>query len=429
MHRITILFLFLLFSLDLSAQVGFEEGVIVTQSGDTLRGFIADDRPFELAKQVLFKKTKDAATQTFLPNELTSFFIVPNQYFESHRIEFYDKTREEKVVEQRFLLCLKSGHISLFKLDLFVDYVLFLKKMDSNTFKPLFQTVRYTNYTGVYSIDTLTQFEMTNYNGRNFYFGNEHLRILARELSDLKGYQPKSILLKESSIINEINTYNSAFRKMPSPKNLKINVKRKPLFTVGLTGFYGINQGKRLNIFLKEYASFVPSSFKQISPQSIGYEVNVGIRGRNNLKGMSLELAYANASTAKAEYFVSLGNTDGSITLVDGIYQIKPTYLILRGNYLSSNSSRFTTFIHADYFRYNYQSSFTEAIKNERKNINKVNYLSIPTKGHGVSIGVGGLFALNANNILRTDFEVAIQKSLRLFPAHIRVGYQYRFNQ
>jgi len=71
----------------LFAQSDFKPGFIITNSNDTIRGFIDYQKNSINAKECVFKKTEDAAETTYTPRDIKSYRIENSKYYVSKTVK------------------------------------------------------------------------------------------------------------------------------------------------------------------------------------------------------------------------------------------------------------------------------------------------------------------------------------------------------
>ena len=94
----------LLFAFAVSAQRNFSPATITLPTGDSLTGFV-DDQDWVLnPNKVLFKTTREAEIQTFLPNDIRSVYVNGRKYegktfyYDALPIETKDLTTSAKAI-------------------------------------------------------------------------------------------------------------------------------------------------------------------------------------------------------------------------------------------------------------------------------------------------------------------------------------------
>ena len=116
----------------IKAQYFYEKGVIVTTDGDTIKGFIRDEKGSKLHTEVFFRREEDGLIERYTPNDLQAFMLLPNQYYESHDVIIKNKSSER--VHQRMFLCqIQEGYARVFKLIRNKNESYFVKKQGDTT--------------------------------------------------------------------------------------------------------------------------------------------------------------------------------------------------------------------------------------------------------------------------------------------------------
>jgi hypothetical protein len=430
--KIAILATFLGLTNVISAQAFFEQGIIVTNVGDTLKGLIADSRNDELAKMVIFKTGPNDSTQQFTPDDLKSFFLVPNQYFESHPVSIVDSRNGNKKIARRFLRRIESGYASLYKLSLTGKSMFFLKKEGNADVIPFYETIKYTEESGKIRVDTLTEWNKNDLEQDKFTSGKEHLRLLAKEFRDWQGYQPQLAPLTESDLKREIRAYNRAMHTDFNPKNINLKHKKATVWTIGVNGFSALRETARLR-YLFQYDLNINSladpdnfaTFEVLSPRSLGFEIVAGLNGIGSMKGISIELGYGQMTASNLIYSINRRDFSGTNYILEGAFDIKVRNFIARSNYLVATSTRFSPYVGAALMIQRNESTLTEKIRGETsEKMQKNLFVNKPIVAP--SLVLGGQFAFSRQHAIRAELDFAIQKRVRVYQSLIRVGYQFR---
>lgn len=96
-------------SLEATAQrFNAQEGYIVTQAGDTIRGLIKDR--VDLSEQLLFQPRGGSDYKEYTPEEVAAFQYEGDYYYKAMPVP-----NEDKTVTTKFLLCLLQGEIGLYE--------------------------------------------------------------------------------------------------------------------------------------------------------------------------------------------------------------------------------------------------------------------------------------------------------------------------
>lgn len=91
----------------------FEKGLIVKNSGDTLKGYIKNVGLFERSQFVVFKEQEDSPSQKYTANEVKMYKIYPFTLYESGAVNIKETDNYTKM----FLRKLVDGEIDLYRLD------------------------------------------------------------------------------------------------------------------------------------------------------------------------------------------------------------------------------------------------------------------------------------------------------------------------
>ncbi|HLF32817.1 MAG TPA: hypothetical protein VI583_01190 [Cyclobacteriaceae bacterium] len=83
---------------ELSAQPGYLPGYIVSQSGDTIRGFIKRQTGKLYSQKVVFKESKSAEDVTYAPGDIKSYYILAGELFISEDITYQKVNRDPNLI-------------------------------------------------------------------------------------------------------------------------------------------------------------------------------------------------------------------------------------------------------------------------------------------------------------------------------------------
>jgi hypothetical protein len=97
-------------SLRTFAQSHYQEGFVITNAGDTLRGYIADNGEIEGTKVCVFKSSPEGEKQTFFPGDVSVYHLRDNRKYVTQTIK--TDGADEKV----FLECLIEGVVTVYYL-------------------------------------------------------------------------------------------------------------------------------------------------------------------------------------------------------------------------------------------------------------------------------------------------------------------------
>jgi len=205
----------------ISAQFDFQKGYIITLNGDTLNGFVKDQTFDQLSRQVVFKKSRKANSDTYLPAELKAYGFNDGDVFESFEIEYTSATRRGKTKEVslvRFLSKVVDGALVLYELT-DKERPLFIKKGDGPL---MLLCLREALVTTVYDENGAPK---TPESGRKYYDNNgnrlierdgafyrledEYKTLLKEQVADCEKITvSKKLPLKRRNIENLVNRYN-----------------------------------------------------------------------------------------------------------------------------------------------------------------------------------------------------------------------------
>ena len=175
----------------IKAQYFYEKGVIVTTDGDTIKGFIRDEKGSKLHTEVFFRREEDGLIERYTPNDLQAFILLPNQYYESHDVIIKNKSSER--VHQRMFLCqIQEGYARVFKLIRNKNESYFVKKQGDTTVQSLYSVLFKVSQNGLdrTAIDTLTQLNINEFSPNTYLFQNDYLNTLTHLFNDWKEYKP-----------------------------------------------------------------------------------------------------------------------------------------------------------------------------------------------------------------------------------------------
>ena len=116
-----IVLFFVLNSSDLSAQLNFVPGKIVTKDNQEIQGFIRNDPYQQLTYGISFKLDKKESVKVYRPQELKSFTFADGDHFETQEFTLDDR----KI--NRFLHRLYRGKLSLYELNTSMSRPLYVK--------------------------------------------------------------------------------------------------------------------------------------------------------------------------------------------------------------------------------------------------------------------------------------------------------------
>ncbi len=135
---------FIVFPMIFFAQKGYESGYIITNSNDTIVGFVKDRKPppfGKLYKKIYFKSAKNK--RKYSPLQILSY-KQGNREFESIWIEVSGHLIEENytsktnIGKKQFLKVDLKGFLTLYQMEItdpdsdYIDQILLFKRMDEN---------------------------------------------------------------------------------------------------------------------------------------------------------------------------------------------------------------------------------------------------------------------------------------------------------
>jgi hypothetical protein len=400
----------------MNAQSFYEKGWVVTVSGDTLKGFIADENNKRLVDRVVFKRKVKDKPQYLKPTELKSFFIYPNQYFESHPVTINDQIGRKTNNVQHFLYRSEAGYISVFSMP--IRKIIFLKKQGDTVLQPLFLTITTKDELNNARIDTLTNSNLNAYGTGTLDFRYNYIYVLSKLFNEGQTYSPKVFPLEESRIIYEVRQYNKAIHPQYKSNPLAIKEKRRPIWTVGLNyvaplhPYYGVEN--LLSFGTKE----------NLSPQRWEYEILVGIAGKKTMKGISIEASYSKMSKTKYLYSYKNSSNAGPDQIFDGLYETDNSIISFRVNYTTNITTKLSPYFSVILSGYNtVKTQFTKD-----RGTNVVQYLSNNESFFdlGLHQSLGLQYAITRKHVVRAELDFYLG-DWDLNEGIIKVGYQYRF--
>jgi hypothetical protein len=420
-HKLLILLLLLTHFIQADAQSFFEPGIIVTNSGDTIKGFIADEKHTKLNNEVYFKKNNKSKPQRYSPNDLQSFFISPNQYFESHAVAQRNKKAGEYTFDKHFVYLVESGYISVYKLNDIEGAAYLLKKEGDANIYPLFMTVRMLYAQNAQSIDTITAFNMYTPPAGKINFGNEYLTTFAQLFNDWRKYKPHDFKLTEGSITSEVKNYNNNAHPRFVQKKLFLYQKTKTTWAIGVSVFMPLSAEKQLKNSIDNV-----TSFKVNSNPIWGYQFSIAWFGQNQRKGLSIEAGFAKLSNVNYNYAYKNGNV-----LIPVSFQVQTDFTrqngFLRVNYATNSSKKLSVYgslgvsnpvVKGNVFIKQVGTTITYNSTAPTFTVSKIEPFT----------AVGLQYALTREHLFKLEFDYAFPPKARTFDAFVRLGYQYRFS-
>lgn len=96
-----------------SQEIGFMPGFIVTNSNDTIKGFVKNKNlaPYRILQNIKFKKTLEDKTQSYSPQELIGFQAGPNRYVSK---DYKEKGLEG--IQRSFMEIMVEGDLTYYEL-------------------------------------------------------------------------------------------------------------------------------------------------------------------------------------------------------------------------------------------------------------------------------------------------------------------------
>jgi hypothetical protein len=110
------------------SQSDFQEGFIITQSGDSIYGFINNKGSLKNLSVCQFRKNKDSELVEYKPDEIKGFRINERGFYESFII------KKEDVEEHLFLEKLVDGKVDIYKYSKINESYFILRTEDGNTY-------------------------------------------------------------------------------------------------------------------------------------------------------------------------------------------------------------------------------------------------------------------------------------------------------
>jgi hypothetical protein len=412
--------------LPLLAQNFYESGIIVTQAGDTLKGFIRDDRAPDLTFAVYFKQHQNDKPHRYLPDAVKAFFLAPDQYFEAHTVSISGREGQTRRMERVFLHRIESGNLSVFMFEFAGKPAYFLKKHGDSTLHPLFMSVQQSNDAYAIPMDTLTDDNdhQTLLIGE-YLLGSEYLKTFIKLTKDGKKYQRErpDFRLTESAVTYAVRQYNRRVHPKFKTTTLHLNEKGKPIWTLGINAFTPLAEDRQLKKNIERVLSF-----QRLTSQAWGYEIMGGITGYGKMKGVGLEVGFGSLSAVEYKYLRSVESAIiGNITH-DGTIRFQRNNYLARLNYAFSSSARFS-----------FYSSVGVAITHTnstayilgQNNPNPLTFVVVDdyalNRSTEAFFALGSQYAFSRNHVLRAEMDWSPAPLERPFRYFLRVGYQYRF--
>jgi hypothetical protein len=421
---LTLCFCWLL--LPLFAQNFYESGIIVTQAGDTVKGFIRDDRATDLTFAVYFKRQQNDKPHRYLPDDVKAFFLAPDQYFEAHTVSIRGREGQTRRMERVFLHRIESGNLSVFMFEFAGKSAYFLKKHNNSTLYPLFMSVQKSNDAYATPIDSITDYkdDQTLFIGE-YLLGSEYLKTFIKLTKDGKKYQREQpdFRLTESALTYAVRQYNRRVHPKFKTSTLYLNEKSKLIWTLGINALTPLAEDRQLKKNIERVLSF-----QRLSSQAWGYEIMGGITGYGKMKGVGLEIGFGSLSAVEYKYLRSAESAiTGNITH-DGRIRFQRNNYLARLNYAFSSSARFAFYTSVGVSLTNTNS---EAYILGQNNNNPLTFVVVDdyalSRTTEAFFALGSHYAFSRNHVLRAEIDwspAALERPFRYF---LRIGYQYRF--
>ena len=96
------------------AQEVFQKGYIVQTNNDTIKGYVLTNKSEDYHDEVIFKSSKKAQKEKYLPNQLLSFCIEKNNVYRSFNFQLMDE--HSLLVDEKSQKFLKAIVLSSFSL-------------------------------------------------------------------------------------------------------------------------------------------------------------------------------------------------------------------------------------------------------------------------------------------------------------------------
>lgn len=230
----------------------FEEGIIISQSGDTLQCLINRDNDRIISRRVRYKLDENSEPLIKKPTEISAFrFIESGSQYEPILYQYIILENGQNIEEYRFAEKLLDGYFTLYKIDRFPDeFYQKYSKVPSHTF--------FLEQNGEYYPLSLKEERIleTKYRLKQEYKGA--LRFLMQDWN-------KSIRLidklkyHESAIINLVKDYNSfkdpgyvpLLNKKEKEKETEMEVRTYLPFSIRSDNFYDNGYGLGAMIYIR----------------------------------------------------------------------------------------------------------------------------------------------------------------------------------
>jgi hypothetical protein len=411
--KLLILTLLLGCNLRSQAQSFFEKGWVVTTSGDTLKGFIAEQSHKQLVFEVIFKTKKNDDPRVFKPKEAKSFFIEPNQYFESHLVTINNPNGRKTNDAQYFLYRSEAGYLSVFSMPL--KKLIFIKKQGDSVLYPLYMTITTKDENNNKRVDTLINENLDRYGSGRLGIKYDYIYTLSKFFNEGQSYQAATFPLEESRIIYEVKKYNNKIHPNILPQPIITKRKWKPTWSLAVNYLIPVNQ--------KKYDSRL-SFYNQIFSSTIqGYEFLVGLHGQNRTKGVSIELGFNKILDINSHYSYSNTGAGSPPQYFDGNYESVDINKVFRINYTTNISTKFSPYFSVilNSEKNKYTQSETERSTNSTRIISNEDCKSVET----IIESVGCQYAFTKEHLIRAEFNFSFA-DLAFNRAVFKIGYQYR---
>lgn len=381
----------------LNAQYGLEKGYIVTNQGDTLNGFIRIDKVSQLNQRVEFALKAGDSLKAFLPNDLKSFWIFPNLYFESHKV--LSKIPNSYMTPQRlFLLRIQKGYVSVFKVEKKIGNAFFIKKADEDRISALYMCVKAVTDDNFQkrTIDTVTEFNIDDYRGR-YYFRKDYIDTLKGFFRDWEGYKSYNFNLTELDIVSQVAAYNKEVHKQDFTKE---EYKVRPsnlLHTVTIRLISPLFPRQDILRYANEPNDIIQSTLK--TPFIGGGELSWGLISQGKHIGLGADLGVGYISKGKLSYTINNASKD-TISKEALAY----SYVFIEGKTLLK-IAKLSPFLGV-----------------------KVSFLPSNLKSPILDYQIGCQYQLNYKSTLKMQFDIQSFLVLpRIYTVFCGVGYQYFF--
>jgi hypothetical protein len=390
----------------LLAQSGFKSGYILTSTGDTLRGFLADEEEIYLSQRVEFRATKSAAKVDYLPSEIKGYAFENGATYLSAILNL--PSSYGPVGKPVFLELIENGPIKLYTLHRSANKTGLILQKGAGPLEPLFRSVR-TKQTDTKTqqppIDTILNEAYVLPPG-DYILGSEYKRVIAAAIVDKKGgFEVATLAFQQEKMIKEIRAYNST-----------------------MTGGVGVPQKKKNEMYIYIGAGYIRAFSSDVLYSPVTFFSKLEFPA---IQGFQFKTGYSNTKISKNIIFdLNLVQVSNSAKGARTVTTYNPSYTMsTRFRYieLSARYQFFATKVISPYagagislgrVKFNYTETdpaFNYSFVRDRNETNITPHISGGLQGR---IGDQHVIYAGINSTLGSKFGT--------LPA-LQFGYMYRF--